>query len=137
MVIELSKYTSIRSNIVELVTNVSDRSDLQTLQNDSLRICFNVRLRDRVAIVQMHRKAKLLSLEQRRQMQLLNLMFTYQTRHRNVRRIHGRNVFSFTCERYHNNKYKNVPFYKGALLWDTLPLDARQCVRLSVFKNLL
>ena len=121
--------------------NVSDRSDLQTLQNDSLRICFNVR-RDRVSIVLMHRRAKLLSLEQRRQIQLLNLMFIYKTRHRNVRRIHGRNtraanVFSFTRERYNNNKYKNSPFYKGALLWDTLPLDARQCVQLSVFKKLL
>ena len=28
--------------------NVSDRTDLQTLQNDALRICFNVRLGDRV-----------------------------------------------------------------------------------------
>ena len=45
--------------------------------------------------------------------------------------------FSFTCEWYHNNKYKNSPFYKGALLWDTLPIDAKQCVRLPVFKKLL
>ena len=25
--------------------NISDRSDLQTLQNDALRVCFNVRLK--------------------------------------------------------------------------------------------
>ena len=31
--------------------NVSDRSDLQTLQNDALRVCFNVRMRDRILIV--------------------------------------------------------------------------------------
>ena len=55
--------------------NISDISDLLRLQNDALRICFNVRLRDRVSIVQMHCRAKLLSLEQRRQVQLLNLMY--------------------------------------------------------------
>ena len=101
--------------------NVSDRSDLQTSQNDALRVCFNVRLRDRVSIVQMHRRAKLLSLEHRRQVQLLNLMLIHKSRHDNVRRLHARNtraanVYSFTRERYHNNKYKNSPFYKGALL---------------------
>ena len=81
--------------------NVSDRSDLQTLQNDALRVCFNVKMRDRILIVQMHRRAKLLSLEQRRQKQLLNLMFIYKLRHEDVRRIHIRhtraaNVYSFT-----------------------------------------
>ena len=42
--------------------NISDRLELQTLQNDAIQICFNVRLRDRVSIVQMHSRAKLLSL---------------------------------------------------------------------------
>ena len=122
--------------------NISDRSDLQTLQNDALRISFNVKLRDRISIVQMHRRAKLLSLEQRRQKQLLNLMFVYKLRHVNIRRVHGRNtraanVYSFTRECYHNNKYKNSPFYKGALLWDKLPVSAKQCVTLIEFKKSL
>ena len=122
--------------------NVSDRSDLQTLQNDALRICFNVKMRDRVSIVQMHLRANLLSLEQRRQKQLLNLMFIYKLRHVNIRRIHGRNtraanVYSFTRERYHNNKYKNSPFYKGALLWDELPVNIRQCNTHIEFKKAL
>ena len=99
-----------------------------------------MKLRDRISIVQMHRRAKLLSLEQRRQKQLLNLMFIYKLRHVNIRRVHGRNtraanVNSFTRERYHNNKYKNSPFYKGALLWDKLPVSAKQCVTLIEFKK--
>ena len=122
--------------------NISGRSDLQTLQNDALRICFNVKLRDRISIVQMHRRAKLLCLEQRRQKQLLNLMFVYKHRHVNIRRLNGRNtraanVYSFTRECYHNNKYKNSPFYKGALLWDKLPVSAKQCVTLIEFKKSL
>ena len=103
-------------------------------------------------MLHMHRRAKLLSLDQQRQKQLLNLMFIYKLRHLDIQRIHGRNaraanvfrhvdiqrihgrnaraanVFSFTRERYHNNKYKNSPFYKGAVLWDKLPLCVRQCV---------
>ena len=122
--------------------NVSDRNDLQTLQNNALRICYNVRLRDRVSVGNMHRNANLLSLEQRRQKQLLCLMFLYKTRHAEIRRIHGRNtraadVFSFTRERYHNVKYRNSPFYKGALLWDTLPICVRQCLTVSDFKKSL
>ena len=74
--------------------------------------CFNVKMGDRISIVQMHLRANLLSLEQRRQKQLLNLMFICKLRHENIRRIHGRNtraanVYSFTRERYHNDKYKN------------------------------
>ena len=93
-----------------------------------------------MSIVQMHRRAKLLSLEQRRQVQLLNLMFIYKNRHENARRIHGRNnraanIYSLTRERYHNNKYKNSPYYKGAFLWDSLPISVRQSVSLSEFKG--
>ena len=61
--------------------NVSDRHDLQ---NTALRICYNVMLRDRVSIAEMHRRSNLLSLEQRRQKQLLCLMFIYKCRHDNV-----------------------------------------------------
>ena len=117
---------------------VSGRQDLQTLQNNALRTCYNVRLWDRISIVDMHRRARLLSLEQRRQKQLLCLMFIYKTRHASIRRVHGRNtraanVYSFTRERCQNVKYKNSPFYKGALLWDTLPRHMKQYMSLLEF----
>ena len=59
-----------------------------------------------------------------------------------IGRVHGRNtraanVFSFTRERYHNNKYKNSPFYKGAILWDKLPMNIKQCVTHLEFKKAL
>ena len=37
-----------------LSTNISDRNDLQVLENTALRICSNVRLRDIVSIERMH-----------------------------------------------------------------------------------
>ena len=41
--------------------NVSDRDDLQVLQNDGLRICHRVHRRDRISIARLHKDAKLLS----------------------------------------------------------------------------
>ena len=81
--------------------NISD--ELQKLPNNALRVCFNVKLRDRMSIECMHNHANLLSLEQRRQKQLLCLMFIFKARHYNVRRIHLRstraaNVYSFTID---------------------------------------
>ena len=130
------------SGFLLIAGNRSDRYDLQTMQNNALRICYNVRLRDRMSIELMHRRANLLSLEQRRQKQLLCLMFIYKNRHENARRVYGRNtraanVYSFTRERYHNTKYRNSPFYKGALLWDMLPLNVKRCVTIIQFKNSL
>ena len=45
--------------------NSSDRSVLQVTQNDALRVCYNVRLKDRVFPKNLHREANLLSLSQR------------------------------------------------------------------------
>ena len=67
-------------------------------------------------------------------------MFIYKNRHADIRRVHGRNtraanVFSFTRERYHNNKYRNSPYYKGALLWETLPMTTKRCTTMLEFKK--
>ena len=56
--------------------------------------------------------------------------------------MHARNtraadIYSFTRERYHNNKYKNSPFYKGALIWDSLHVDIRRSVSLKEFRKAL
>ena len=52
-------------------SNVSDRRDLQTLQNDTLRTCYNVRHKDRMPIKKLHKEAKLVSLDQRLKTKLL------------------------------------------------------------------
>ena len=52
-----------------------DREDLQTLQNDILRICNMTRISDKVSIVKLHEKCKIIGLEQRQRKQLLRLMY--------------------------------------------------------------
>ena len=83
--------------------------------------------RDKLSVAKMHKKAKLLSLEQRRSLQLLHLMYLHKQNVDNLR-VYNRNTRAarrdhFHIERYHNVKYKNSPFYKGAELWDLLPVD--------------
>ena len=90
----------------------------------------------------MHNQANLLSLDQRRQKQVLLLLFIYINRHIDARRVYPRNtrpanIHSFVRERYNNVKYKNSPYYKGSLLWDTLPASARLSLNIMDFKKSL
>ena len=75
----------------------------------------------------MHKKAKLLSLEQRRSLQLLHLMYIHKENVNNIRNMprytRAARRDNFYVERYNNLKYKNSPFYKGVELWNLLPLD--------------
>ena len=61
-----------------IACNKSDRHDLQIIQNDALRTCYNVKRRDKLSISKMHKKSNLLSLEQRRTFQLLGLMYLHK-----------------------------------------------------------
>ena len=119
--------------------NKSDRQDLQIIQNDALRTCYNVRRRDRMSIVKMHAKSKLLSLEQRRRLQLLSLMYIHKdnpaTIRNRVRITREAERIAFHVERYQNCKYKNSPYYKGADLWKSIPLELTRSPCRLHFKN--
>ena len=123
-----------------IACNKSDRNDLQVIQNDALRTCYNVKRRDRLSISKMHKTSNLLSLEQRRTFQLLGLMFCHKDSPLNLRRpvriTRGAARDIFHVERFQNCKYKNSPFYKGANLWKRLPDGlANNCDTLFQFKQ--
>ena len=78
----------------------SDRYDLQVMENDALWTCFNVKRRDKLSVLNMHVKANLLSLEQRRTQQLLHLMYMHKRMHIDVCGPHGSVVYHVaTCVR--------------------------------------
>ena len=95
------------------------------IQNDALRTCLNVKQRDKLSILNMHTKANVLSLEQRRTLQLLTLMFMHKNNPVNLRPpVHNTRAADreqFYAERFSNCKYRNSPFYKGTELWKLLP----------------
>ena len=78
------------AGFVLIFCNKSDRHDLQVIQNDTLCICFNVKRRDKYSVVKMHKQAKLLSLEQRRSLQLLHLMYLHKNNINNKRILNTR-----------------------------------------------
>ena len=104
--------------------NQSDKNDLQVLQNDALRTCYNVQRRDRLSVKNLHSQAKLLSLHQRRQIQLLTLMYIHKQNVNpfrvNARHTRGADRYRFHTERCNNNKYRNSPYYRGSNMWDLL-----------------
>ena len=70
-----------------IACNKSDRHDLQVIQNDAFRTCFNVKRQDRLSISSMHEKARLLGLKQRRTLQLLRLMYPHKADPMNLQEI--------------------------------------------------
>ena len=120
--------------------NKSDLHDLQVIQNDALRTCYNIKRRDKLSISSMHKRANLLSLEQRRSLQNLSLMYLHKEDAQNliVPNRHTRAAVrpQFHVERYNVNKYRNSPFYKGYELWKLLPLDIATADSLFQFKQL-
>ena len=112
------------AGFILIACNKSDRHDLQVIQNDALRTCYNVRRRDRLSISSLHKDP--IYLEQRRTMQLLGLMCLHKSDPVNlqiaIRNTRGADREQFKVDRYNNCKYKNSPYYKGSELWKLLPL---------------
>ena len=121
--------------------NKSDRHDLQVIQNDALRTCYNVKRRDRLSVSSMHKRANLIGLEQRRTFQLLGLMYLHKDDACNLtvanRQTRAADRIQFRVERYNSCKYKNRPFYKGVELWKLLPRDISVSESLFQFKHAL
>ena len=100
-----------------LACNKDKKGDFQVLQNDALRFCNESHLNDRVALKILHNKANLVSLEQRRCVQLLSLM--YKMSKSNNNRAEGTRVtrqqkkYVFPIDSEIGTKYSHSPSYKG------------------------
>ena len=84
--------------------------------------------------------SNLISLEQRRHIQLLSLLIIHGESLENVFEISARNtraaaICKYRTEIYKNIKYKNSPFNKASKLWDTLPRLIRDSATLSELKQ--
>ena len=91
-----------------------------------------------VSIVKLHKKARLLSLEQRWEKQLLGLMYGYSNlddvwlvRERVTR---NNQKFVFKTETRFGPKYENSPFYRGTVLWNKLQKDVQLSDNVFMFK---
>ena len=129
MIIPLFDY----SGFLLISCNKTDREDLQVIQNNTLRRCLGLRLNDRISLVEIHRRANLVSLEQHRCIQLLSLLYVHGIMNPDIISVPQK----YRTEKYENTKYRDSPYYKAAKLWDTLPQNIVDTGTLIEFKRLL
>ena len=112
-----------------IACNKDKKHDLQIIQNDVLRFCNNNKREDRVHLDEMHSKAKLISLEQRRCKHILSLMYKLSknevNRKSGVRRTRQYEKYVFQTDTKIGTKYASSPFYKGTKLWDKMSRDVQ------------
>ena len=116
-----------------------DKSDLQVLQNDILRICDRSRVSDRISIEKLHNRYKVLSLEQRMRKQLLWLMYLVSKEDNvlnvPVRLTRNAEKVVFKVPTRITPKYEKSPFYLGTTLWNELSRDIQMANSVWEFKS--
>ena len=116
---------------------IGQKKELQTLQNNALRMCKSYYLLDRISIVRLHEECKILGLEQRRRKQLLRLMFLHSKNAGNIKqqaRVTRTTVkLVFKTPAKCDGKYLGSPFYKGTLIWNNLSREQQHAVNVSQF----
>ena len=118
-----------------LVIWTIDASSKFICQNDALRLCTRVRLNDHVRIEDLHDRCKIISLERRRHIQLLLLMYRKSkdiTMHKVLVRKSRRIVFK--TDTSEGTLYKCRSFFIGTKHWDALSIDVIELPDIFTFK---
>ena len=122
-----------------IACNKNKKGDLQIIQNDALRCCSNVRVNDRISKIELHKKAKISSLEQRRCVQLLLLMYKLSRKVGNravgIRMTRQQEKYLFRIDSKIGTKYSHSPYYKGTILWNELDKDVQFSDSPALFKQ--
>ena len=107
-----------------LSCTLEDRRELQRCQNDALRLCTMNRIADRIKIEDLHVKCNIISLEQRRRIQLLMIMYK-KIKDLSLHKKCARNtvLVIVLSLRPINMKelYKRSPYFIGSKMWNSLP----------------
>ena len=138
MILPLFEY----SGFLLISCNKTDREDLQVIQNNALRLCLGLRLNDRISLVEIHRRSNLVSLEQRRCIQLLSLLHVHGNMNPDVISVPPHNTRAANRKKYRTvkyeiTKYRDSPYYKAVKLLDTLPRHIVDSGSLTELKRLL
>ena len=95
-------------------------------------------LLDRVRIERLHSECKILGLEQRRQKQLLCLMYLYGKVEANVKEpvqlTRAMTKVTFKTATRCTGKYLKSPFYKGKILWEDIDGNLQRVSNMQQFK---
>ena len=121
------------------LNTVRDVDKVQKLQNRCLRLCFDVYDPVEMEILRLHELARVNMLDVRRDVQLLNIMFSLRLANKykkeNVRHTRSTEHFEFTTEICHKGIYVKSPYYKGVCLWNSIPIGYQNMIDSRCFKS--
>ena len=117
------------------------RDDLQKLQNKALRIVYGYRLENSPNVKDLHNRSGILSLEQRREKQLLHMMLWYSKFGNHLvkgnKRTRLQCKINFKVLPLKTRKYINSPMNRGNVLWNRLTLEEQSTFSNPLFKLIL
>ena len=118
-----------------------DVDKLQKLQNKALRLCFDIIDPRAISVCHLHVQANLLTLEHRREKQLLGLMFDVSKKEEYIKRnlIQTRQADKVTLisEIIRCGIYAKSPYKVGCSLWHELDVNIQTIDQKSVYKSQL
>ena len=127
------------AGFILIACNKNKKGCFQTIQNDALRFCSRNKRIDGISLTELHKNSNLSSLEQRRCIQLLTLMYKMSKEESN-RKVYIRNTreqdkFEFKQDTKIGTKYQYSPFYKGCNLWQKLTREIQFSESITLFKQ--
>ena len=113
------------------------KEELQKRQNNAIRTSLLYKRAEHVTLDRLHCEMGLLSLEQRRTVQLLKLMYNRSKKiectKKPVRLLRGNCKTKFKLMTKCSSKYMGSPLYRGSILWDQLPSCVQKVPTVSEF----
>ena len=98
-----------------------DLEKLQRLQNTALRICFDISDPRVISVDNLHQRANLRKLAEKRDLQLLNIMYDSRTYDTYIKKTavctRQADKICFYVNQVQYDIYKRSPYYIGAGLW--------------------
>ena len=129
------------SGFLLLSCNLGQKRELQRIQNSCIRTCLLYDRVEHVSIDRLHQEMKLVSLEQRRQIQCLTLMYRLSKKKVYIKETNvntrGNSKTKFKLMTKCSSKYLGSPLYRGSILWDKLDKSTHDIPNIKQFSNVL
>ena len=110
-----------------------DIEKLQRLQNRSLRLCYNINIPADINTTLLHDNARIEKLCDRRKLALMCIMYDL-CQNRMYEKIANRATratdgYSFELSVHYKGAYAKSPYYVGANMWNSLPVNVRNILK--------
>ena len=129
------------SGFLLLSCNLGQKRELQRIQNSCIRSCLLYNRIEHITIERLHHEMKLVSLEQRRQVQCLTLMYRLSKKEGYIKRTdvntRGNVKIKFKLMTRCSSKYMGSPLFRGSQLWDKLEKTVHDLPTVKRFSSAL